>query len=234
MLAALKFDTDIAFVAGERRWSLSDAGAAAVLLKMDEFQGRLDTTGALVRKGKRGEAKVLPALPAPVVAHVPLRLVEDPQLAADPGLVRAIRQATPRDDCDLPDHVDAAMRALTVRRIDDDRLVVSSLCWTAAYNTGDAYWLVDAAPPHAATLVTISGTDWDNGVITATQKGRGIGDCFSTDSWTWDGTAFVHTSSETTGLCKGFLGGAWSLPTLVTKVQSDTSDLPEQLPVGGP
>ena len=36
---------------GKDRWTLSLAGASAVLLKMDEAQGRVDTPGALVRRG---------------------------------------------------------------------------------------------------------------------------------------------------------------------------------------
>jgi hypothetical protein len=34
---------------------------------MDEFQGRIGTPGALVRKGTRPEATVLPPLPAPEI-----------------------------------------------------------------------------------------------------------------------------------------------------------------------
>ena len=219
LLAALRRDTDIAFVAGEQRWSLSDAGATAVLLKMDEAQGRLGTPGALVRKGRRAEATVLPALPAPVVVPVPLSAKEDARLAADPGLLRAISRAMQRDECELPEHVPAAMRGLTVRKLDRDRLLVSELCWTAAYNTGDAYWIVEATPPHAATLVTSSAIGLEDGVINEYQKGRGIGDCIGEGTWTWDGRTFVRTSEQTSGLCKGFPGGAWDLPTLVTEVK---------------
>jgi hypothetical protein len=217
LLAALRRDSDIAFVAGAQRWSLSDAGAAAVLLKMDEAQGRIGTPGALVRKGKRAEATVSPALPAPVVVPVPLLAKEDARLAADPALLRAIARAMQRDECELPEHMNAAMRGLTVRQLDRDRLLVSSLCWTAAYNTGDAYWIVDASPPHAATLVTISAIGFEDGVINEYQKGRGIGDCIGEGTWTWDGRTFVRTGEQTSGLCKGFPGGAWKLPTLVTE-----------------
>ncbi|MDX1550944.1 MAG: DUF1176 domain-containing protein, partial [Lysobacter spongiicola] len=50
LLHAVTGEADIAFVADDgRRWQLSDKGATAVLLKMDEFQGRLHTPGALVR-----------------------------------------------------------------------------------------------------------------------------------------------------------------------------------------
>jgi hypothetical protein len=48
-------------------WTVSTSGANAVLLKMDEFQGRLDTPGALVRKGSKPESNVLPPLAPPEI-----------------------------------------------------------------------------------------------------------------------------------------------------------------------
>lgn len=51
LLAALPRSSKIVALGNDgRRWQLSDRGAAAVLLKMDEFQGRIGTRGALMRK----------------------------------------------------------------------------------------------------------------------------------------------------------------------------------------
>jgi len=47
LLPALLKDGRIAWSGKGSTWTISTAGANAVLLKMDEFQGRLDTTGAL-------------------------------------------------------------------------------------------------------------------------------------------------------------------------------------------
>ena len=52
-----------------KAWPISDSGAAAVLLKMDEAQGRLGTPGALVRRGDKAEASVPAALPVPVIVR---------------------------------------------------------------------------------------------------------------------------------------------------------------------
>ena len=58
-----------------------------------------------------------------------------------------------------------------------------------------------------------------DGVISSAQKGRGLGGCFSSSTWTWDGRAFALTSEATTGMrCQIAVGGAWNLPTLVTRV----------------
>jgi hypothetical protein len=162
LLPALLKDGHIAWTSKGMTWTVSTAGANAVLLKMDEFEGRLDTPGALVRKGSKLESNVLPPLPAPEV------------------------QAGP---------------------VSQDK------------NTGDGYWVVDAKPPYLPALVTTSSTDYDDGVITSFQKGRGIADCVATATWTWDGRTFAPTSDTTTGMCRQIMPGAWDLPTLVTHVR---------------
>ncbi len=62
LLDALKQDLTIEFAAGGQRYVLSSSGSNAVLLKMDEFQGRLNTPGALIRPGNKDESTV-PAAP---------------------------------------------------------------------------------------------------------------------------------------------------------------------------
>lgn len=226
LLAALRRDSAIVFVAGAQRWTLSDQGASAVLLKMDEFQGRLGTTGALVRKGDSDESKVLPAVPAPVlvVPAQPATTPADLALAADAALRKAVLAKVKKDDCSPPsgegEGDDEEDGQLTVERLSANKLLVSLRCWLAAYNEGMGYWVVDDKPPYAATLVTTMGSDYSNGQISASQKGRGLGDCWSTNSWSWDGKAFVHTAAATTGQCKLVAaGGAWELPTIVTTVK---------------
>ena len=72
LLPALLKDGQIAWSANGKAWTISTAGANAVLLKMDEFQGRLDTPSALVRKGSKQEKIVLPAVPPPDITPGPV------------------------------------------------------------------------------------------------------------------------------------------------------------------
>jgi len=58
-----------------------------------------------------------------------------------------------------------------------------------------------------------------DGEISASHKGRGLGDCWSRSSWIWDGTRFVLAYEGTTGLCRSVPGGTWELPTHVTTVR---------------
>jgi hypothetical protein len=223
LVKALARDTRIEFRAGKHVWALSDRGAAAVLLKMDEFQGRIDTVGALYRKGKKIESNVLPPLPAPIVKAAPL-------VPAKPGdaqfivkhseAVRQIlRNTTTEDACSDLFQTDEEQEALDVVRLTKTKLLVSTRCWLAAYNAGSGYWIINDTPPYRPELVTSDATDFDNGTLMSAQKGRGIGDCWYSEQWTWDGAGFVQTAISNTGQCKGFAGGAWELPTLVTEIR---------------
>ncbi len=227
LLKALARDSRIEFRAGKVVWELSDSGAAAVLLKMDEFQGRIGTVGAVHRKGKQPETKVLPALPAPVVKAALLASAKpgDARFVAQHGdaVRKALRTATDEDSCgDLHKtggETSDEEQALDMVRLTKTKLLVSTRCWLAAYNAGSGYWIVNDIAPYRPELVTSVATDFDNRTLISAQKARGLGDCWGSEQWTWDGTAFVQTAVSSTGLCKGFAGGAWELPTLVTDIR---------------
>lgn len=223
LLKALTRDTRIEFRAGKTVWALSDRGAAAVLLKMDEFQGRIGSVGAVYRKGKQSEAKVLPPLPAPVVKAValaPAKLGDAQFIAKNGDAVRkALRSATDQDACQDLHETGDEEQALDVVRLTKTKLLVSTRCWLAAYNAGSGYWIVNDTSPYRPELVTSDASDFDDGTVISTQKARGLGDCWGTDQWTWNGTGFVQTAASSTGMCKGFAGGAWQLPTLVTEIR---------------
>jgi len=199
---------------GRREWELSGAGATAVLLRMDDVQGRLGTPSALVRKGSRAEAGVPRAVVAPVV--VAFRVA--PTRPADAELGPMILKAA-GGGCDASAE---SREELRVWRLDERRVLVSTLCWRAAYNEGYGFWIANDRAPFEPRFVTDRGQDFDaaTGTISAVQKGRGVGDCTGVDEWVWDGAGFVHTASSTSGLCKGIAaGGTWNLPTLVSDVK---------------
>lgn len=221
LLASLLRDSRIEFHARDKVWPLSGAGASAVLLKMDEAQGRVGTVGALYRRGKQDESRVPPALPMPVITMpglAPARPGDDTFIAKHGDAVRAALRATvDAEDCDgvtAPDED----HALEMTRLTKTQLLVSTSCWLAAYNGGEGYWIINDTPPYRPELVSSDANGYEKGTISSGQKGRGIGDCWSNESWTWDGRDFVQSGISTTGQCKGFAGGAWDLPTLVTKV----------------
>lgn len=218
LVSALTRKSHIAWSDGQRSWKLSDAGAAAVLLKMDEFQGRLGTPGAIMRKGPRDENTVLPALPVPTIQAAavppgePIALPKASLKTLRTALMSSTKECSAFEPGEPPGEV-------TVYRLSATRLLASMTCWRAAYNEGEAYWVVNATPPYAPEMVTTSAWDYADGKISGSHKGRGLADCLSFREWVWDGRRFAPTSEGTTGQCKSIApGGPWSLPVLVTDV----------------
>jgi hypothetical protein len=216
----------IEFQHGKTVWTLSDQGAAAVLLKMDEAQGRVGTPGALAKPGSRPESQVLPPLDAPEVKAA--RLPKQPggaPLSSIPGLspkamaalrLALIGEAGDKREADLLPPEDQAIR---FEPLGGGQWLASSLCWRAAYNEGYCMWVLKERPPHQPRLVTEMASDHSGGVISASHKGRGLGDCWGREERTWNGHEFVLTEESSTGMCKLITpGGAWNLPTWVSKV----------------
>ncbi len=227
LLSALRRNSEIAFVYGSSTWSLSGSGASAVLLKIDEFQRRVGTTGALVGKGPRGEAGVLPPHAAPVVyaAQLPVAQAGDQAFGTTHAvaLLKAIRQLHLGDTCIEVTDTKQGPPELSASRLSPTKMRVSARCWSGAYNVGYGHWVVNAMPPYAPMTVTTdadsTSTEAARATITQSQKGRGLGDCWASRTWTWDGTQFVLTQASTTGKCMLMApGGAWSLPTRTTLV----------------
>jgi hypothetical protein len=153
---------------------------------MDEFQGRVGTQGALVKKGPLADDAVLTPLPMPVVIAAPLAkpLPTDQQPAADQAqaLREALRATLKDDDCPDLTESEAGEAELTITRLTDSKLLVSAQCWTGAYNIGYGYWVVADTSPYHPVLVTASGSDYSDGAISASHKDRGLGDCWSSDA----------------------------------------------------
>lgn len=209
---------------GQSEWVLSDQGARAVLLKMDEAQGRLNTPGALVARGTRDERQVPGPRPAPVITVPPV----PPTLDADrawpsrqgPALLAALRATVTAGDLLCPFLTDQVPQEWEVRRLNARQLLVATPCWLAAYNFGSGVWVVNEQPPYAPVLVTDSASAILDSEVIATHKGRGLGDCYEHRAWVWDGTRFEPSSKRSSGMCRLIeAGGTWDLPTLVTRVR---------------
>ena len=203
---------------GKETWTLSLAGVNAVLLKMDEAQGRLGTPGALVRRGTRPESSVLPPLPAPKIKGV----VPLPARTGDEALGRRIYAALPKDtkasmseECNGQD---VPAREIEIFRLDSKRLLLAVGCAMGAYNYSSLLWIVNDHEPYRPRKAAAHGEfDPASGSVHSAMKGRGIGDCWSTTDWQWDGDDFVLSGRANSGMCRGFAGGAWSLPSYVTR-----------------
>ncbi|WP_225181478.1 DUF1176 domain-containing protein [Pectobacterium aroidearum] len=219
VLQALKGSGKVAFRHNGAVSELSGAGAYAVLLKMDEKQGRIGTTDAITKKGNKSSelsAIAAPIIYAAVTKQAPSRNLTD----AEQSAIQKKLLKTLNSDCDrlLPQD-DQKAEPIELTPLNDSLSLLSTLCWRAAYNEGYAYWIIDNAMQTQPQLVTTDGTDYENGEITSAHKGRGLADCMSYESWTWDGKTFQQSSVSTTGSCRMIqLGGTWDLPSWTTTV----------------
>ena len=243
LLAAVqKKDSSITFRENAKKpeWRLSTVGANAVLLKMDDFQERVDTASALIKRGNNENAVLSPAA-LPVIKAVtppqdtPRELKKnDADFATMKKLLAAhyisedeYFNLSEKDDhhdrCprDAERGIDSEYAVITLYPLDEAHYLSESPCWFSAYNVvGNLYTLV------SRDLKTIEKTydnrlnsyDEKTGIL---QKSRGIGDCWSIMTYQWDGKDFVKSYFEPDSLCKGFAGGAWELPQYLTTIESE-------------
>jgi hypothetical protein len=211
LLAAQQVDV----VQGSKRWKISLAGLSAVALKMDEWQRRLQTVSALApsARGSKNESAVRPAANIPTV-QVPRLPVQD---GIDKVLYDPLREAIGDTGCSETEPT------ISIYKLNERQVLVQiEPCEMAAYNSESAYYLAKIKPPHAPKRLEFDNpaNEFSNGVITGYHKGRGIGDCVSTAEYAWNGTRFFKANVAGSGMCKGFLGGAWDMPTVVSKVNN--------------
>ncbi|MFJ5339052.1 DUF1176 domain-containing protein [Pectobacterium sp. CHL-2024] len=220
VLQALKGSGKVAFHHNGVVSELSGAGAYAVLLKMDEKQGRIGATDAITKKGS--ESSALPAVTAPIIYAAVTKKERSRNLtdAERAAIQKTLLKTLKADDCDSFPPQDY-QEAEPIERIplNDSMSLLSTLCWRAAYNEGYAYWVIDNAMQTQPQLVTTIGVGYENGEITSAHKGRGLADCMSYNAWIWDGKAFQQSSASFTGSCRMIrLGGTWDLPYWTTTV----------------
>jgi hypothetical protein len=218
LLQQAKQKTDIVFKNSNVQWQISDAGMTASLLKMDDFQKRVGTVGALIKKGNADESKVLAAQPKLVVKKV--KTADKPYLTLQPKTKQyqsvypllMAAQPIPKEEgfCEGIYNGDGTeSQPIELYKLSNNKVLAMTLCWRAAYNEGYGAWVLDQSLTGKATLVTEHASDFGSGMMSSAQKGRGIGDCWSSDEWVWDGQKFVHTKDMWTGMCKGLAAGGY-------------------------
>jgi len=201
--------------------SVSLSGASAVLLWIDEQQGRLGTSTALVRRGERDPARMAEAPSPPRVQPSPDGIIA---LAADESAepVARVRASVDEEDCealrpDGPGEDDAWA-------LPGGRHLVSLTCFIGAYNIGSRWFLLEAGlPPRLLDFAAAgadgrfepvndlinAGFDPASGVLGSFSKGRGLGDCGSHGKWAWDGQRFVLQHFRLMPECRGVEPELW-------------------------
>ncbi|CAG67717.1 MULTISPECIES: DUF1176 domain-containing protein [Acinetobacter] len=222
---------DIVFKNNHYVWKISDSGMTAALLKVDDFQKRIGTVGALVKKGKSDDSKVL--MPQPKLVIKKVKTADQPYLTLNPknkqyaSLYKLLMaaQPTPKEDGFCEGVYDFDSDAITAQSIElykltNNKVLATTLCWRGAYNEGYGAWVLNQSLTGPATYITQSASDIASGIISSAQKGRGIGDCWMSQSWIWNGQKYVQNQDMWTGMCKGLAaGGVWELDQIEAVVK---------------
>ena len=236
-------NTKIQFTSGIYQWQVSDKGLAAVLLKLDEVQGRVGTPLPLVSKSSLNRQTPKSAKAKPVIKKAysyadkdkkqltPAKLVyfqkninkwidiDDKQLVGSNDGMGDCKLVNPKTEAyQRMQEFGADRLGWDFIPVDSKHTLATHECWRGAYNMGVGHWLINHAKPSKPTLITTSASDYSDGEIYAIHKDRGIGDCWNRAVWVWDGKTFALTEDSSTGMCRGFAGGAWDLPTYTSEV----------------
>lgn len=198
--------------AGKVVGTTSLAGMSASLRYIDDRQRRAGTVTALVAKGAKppGAVPPAPALPAIRAAAVPQTE------AAMPGPV-VLAQMRKQSECETKDSASTGNEAWP---LGGGRMLVLLACGAGAYNFSSAAYVLGPGGTRFAPATFDYKPDWTDradGVPilvnagwapkTATLsnyvKGRGLGDCGSSESWVWDGARFRLIEATRMDECRG-------------------------------
>ena len=230
LLQQVKKNVKIVFKNMHYSWQVSDAGMTAALLKMDDFQKRIGTVGALVKKGSVNEAKVLTPQPKLLVKKV--KTATKPYLTLQPNAksykalhtILLVAQPELQDGhafCEgIYTEQGATPQAIELYKLSNHKVLATTLCWRGAYNEGYGAWVINESLKGKVNFVTESASEFGDGEIGSSQKGRGVGDCWAMSEWIWDGKTFVQSIDRWSGMCKGLAaGGVWNLDLIESVVR---------------
>lgn len=202
---------------------ISMSGAVAALLWIDEQQKRLDTRSALIRKGDKPDAAVPPQPKAPTIVAV------KPASGPVPAKFPAALIEKGRAQCGEEDE---GSKLEETAPLGGGIFLFMFTCPdnSGAYNfnygllTGPAgnaqaaksvdlrYPVkigdlrIDPDPQTSATNPSFDGKTM---TLSTFSKGRGIGDCGSSEDWAWDGKTFRLLQLRMMPHCKGVTLDDW-------------------------
>ena len=222
LLSGLKKESEIRLTYGKTTLKVSDKGAAAAMLKMDEFQQRLNTPSALIRQGQEKHAVLAPQAAPKIEAvsvnnHKTIELKRgEKQFKHVLALLRKAYDGCVDEDLESQD--------ITLYPLTQNKVLAEALCARAAYQYTNYYAVLDdklsKVEQVLADQYNEAGYDEKQGYafVRGIYKGRVIGDCWNSEDAVWNGKIFIRTSEWTTGSCKGLPGGTWQLPIFVSNI----------------
>ena len=234
LLSGLKKESEIRLTYGKTTLKVSDKGAAAAMLKMDEFQQRLNTPSALIRKGQEKHAVLAPQ-PAPKIEVVSVNNRKTTELKRGEkqfDTVLALLRKSNGTNEDAENYCyelhkdDVWNKQITLYPLTKGKVLAEAICSSSAYNYTNYYAVLDGKLSKVEQVLAnqYNYADYDKNThvlkVEGEFKARGLGDCWHGQEAVWNGKTFIRTEEHTSGSCKGFPGGAWgSLPTFVSELK---------------
>ncbi len=194
------------------------SGFVAALRAIEMTQGRTGTAAAWIDKGKSARERVPPAPAAPRVNAVAFS-----KLSARTTVPKSVLERR-KAECDDSERYDPGGQGIEGFNLGKGRILWSVPCGAGAYNAWSKFYLQQGntsvmphpflGPEHPASdedahsLVNVS-IEPETGQISAFSKGRGIADCGTAETHTWDGTRFVVTTLIEMNACSGLMPDFW-------------------------
>ena len=218
LLSGLKKESEIRLTYGKTTLKVSDKGAAAAMLKMDEFQQRLNTPSALIRKGQEKHAVLAPL---PAVVSVNNRKTTELKRGEKQydNVLALLRKANSCDDEDI------TSQDITLYPLTQNKVLAEALCVRGAYQSTNYYAVLDDKLSKVEQVLEdqYNFAYYDEKlnalIVEGSYKSSGLAESWYGYEAAWNGKTFITTAEHTSGSAKGFMGGAWGgLPTFVSQI----------------
>ncbi|WP_288533518.1 DUF1176 domain-containing protein [uncultured Haemophilus sp.] len=222
LLSGLKKESEIRLTYGKTTLKVSDKGAAAAMLKMDEFQQRLNTPSALICKGQEKHAVLAPQ-PAPKIEVVSVNNRKTTELKRGEkqydNVLALLRKANSCDDEDI------TSQNITLYPLTQNKVLAEALCVRGAYQSTNYYAVLDDKLSKVEQVLEdqYNFAYYDEKlnalIVEGSYKSSGLAESWYGYEAAWNGKTFITTAEHTSGSSKGFIGGAWGgLPTFVSEL----------------
>ena len=222
LLSGLKKESEIRLTYGKTTLKVSDKGAAAAMLKMDEFQQRLNTPSALIRKGQEKHAVLAPQ-PAPKIEVVSVNNRKTTELKRGEkqydNVLALLRKANSCDDEDI------TSQDITLYPLTQNKVLAEALCVRGAYQSTNYYAVLDDKLSKLEQVLEdqYNFAYYDEKlnalIVEGSYNSSGLAESWYGYEAAWNGKTFITTAEHTSGSAKGFMGGAWGgLPTFVSQI----------------
>ncbi|MBF1220591.1 MAG: DUF1176 domain-containing protein [Haemophilus parainfluenzae] len=220
LLSGLKKESEIRLTYGKTTLKVSDKGAAAAMLKMDEFQQRLNTPSALIRQGQEKHAVLAPQ-PVPKIEVVSVNNRKTTELKRGEkqydNVLALLRKANSCDDEDI------TSQDITLYPLTQNKVLAEALCVRGAYQSTNYYAVLDDKLSKVEQVLEdqYNFAYYDEKlnalIVEGSYKSSGLAESWYGYEAAWNGKTFITTAEHTSGSSKGFIGGAWGgLPTFVS------------------